>query len=519
MINRIVRFVLLFVFFVFSVLAAIRIINYVQSATSGTNDDNATEFIAPILRQELKPLSTCISFTDVKPTPQEMLTEIETDWGTLTFSTYGATLERLIAKHKVGSAIQEIPVLFPAARINRARQSFLVAFSDNTPYYYELSDRQDSVTDTTVSYKAETNYFIVRKAFVVSKHMPKLDVRLELTPKRAESNATIEPRVLLSSPAIPELHKKDFIAGIVMDKNGTFKKYARESIDTQRGWFAPRLFGSEDKYFVNALVGDEYNFVQRAYYHIVDNKDIVSFLEGPVVRDHQAWLLSFYCGPKDIKTLRLVDQRLEHTLGYTGLLAPVARAILHILQTLYGYTGNYGWAIILLLLAMQLLMVPFTLQGERQLKKAKEYKKKLAYIQHRYRDDRDALAREQMELMRKYGMPGLGGCLPVLLIRMPVFFALNQVLNNAIELYKAPFLWISDLSMADPYFVFPLLVVIGMLAQSYTVDPSQRVQVIMLALIFGAISTTLSAGLTLYIAVSTILGVVQALVTRVFKLA
>jgi YidC/Oxa1 family membrane protein insertase len=159
-------------------------------------------------------------------------------------------------------------------------------------------------------------------------------------------------------------------------------------------------------------------------------------------------------------------------------------------------------------MVINLILLPLNLFGSKSFKKYADFQKKLAYLQQRYKNDPDTLARERAELINKNGMPGAAGCLPKLL-QLPIFFALSRVLSSAIQLYKAPFLWISDLSATDPYYILPVLIGSSMLFLAPTNDPKQRFTMIAMALFFGAFSANLSAGLSLYIFVGVLLGVIQ----------
>ena len=106
-------------------------------------------------------------------------------------------------------------------------------------------------------------------------------------------------------------------------------------------------------------------------------------------------------------------------------------------------------------------MLPFTLKGEKGLKQQAEYEKKRAYIQQKFKHDKAALDLANAELIQKHGLPIFSSCLPMLL-NIPVFIALNKVLTSSIELHGASFLWIPDLSAADPYYVLAILICVGM---------------------------------------------------------
>ena len=218
-----------------------------------------------------------------------------------------------------------------------------------------------------------------------------------------------------------------------------------------------------------------------------------------------------------MKALSLVDSRLEGVLDY-GWFAPFSKLLLYLLNFFYGLLKSYGLAIIAVTLLVRLVMVPFTLKGEQSQRKHQEAQKKLQYLEQKYKHDPELLAREKAEFARKHGVPGLLGCLP-LLLQIPVFIGLQRVLTNAIELYKVPFLWVPDLSARDPYYIFPALVGMGMIAQmAQSGDPRQRIANILLAIIIAAVTANLSAGLTLFICVSTLLGLAQTALQKAFRL-
>jgi YidC/Oxa1 family membrane protein insertase len=117
-----------------------------------------------------------------------------------------------------------------------------------------------------------------------------------------------------------------------------------------------------------------------------------------------------------------------------------------------------------------------------------------------------------MALIKKYGFPG-AGCLP-LLLQIPIFIAMRGVLSTSIELYRAPFLWISDLSVRDPYYILPLVLTLAMFVQAAYAEKSQRITIITMGLVFGALMAQFAAGLVLYFVVHSALTVLQTRVVR-----
>jgi len=477
------------------------------------------QFTAPQTAQAAKPLNTEIDFIDMKRPAPAVLTECETDGARYVFSTDGASLERLEFKRQAGKEWITLDTVFPPNEYEREQRCFLVALNEKTPFYYQLVDQKETDCDYVVTYRTDFGDCIIEKQFKVYKHNYQLDLEMRFIPKSGEAKL-FEPRLFFGSPQIPEL-KGDIISGIMFNDRGSVDRKALRSIDPRSGWFNPKLFGSDNKYFINAMINDPENFTRRAYYNIIDQNKLISILEGPQSEKEASWSLSFYFGPKELKAMAAVEPALEQTLDYSGWLAPIAKFMLAFLMFLFAYLGNYGWAIIVLTIIIRLLLLPFTFKGEQSMKKQAEFQKKLAYIQQKYKHDRQQLAKEQSELIRKHGMPGMAGCLPMLL-QLPIFYVLSRVLQCSIELYKAPFiLWINDLSAPDPYYVLPILITVSMLFQPQPTssDIKTRLPMIGLALVFGGISSTFSAGLTLYIFSSTILNVGQSWIQRLFKKA
>lgn len=475
-------------------------------------------FVVPESQQAvLKPLNTEIDFIDGKRPAPAVHTEVETDYARLVFSTDGASLERLEFKRELGGVPQPLNTIFPLAATEREKRCFLVALPEKTPYFYTFIDQKNVGDDVEITYQAETDAVILKKTFTVYKHTHQLGLTLTVTPK----NGALEqqPRIFYPSPILPDIAATDVKSAVISDESGSIIKIPYAKISSNKGWFTPTLVGADDRYFIHVMAKDPAQFTQRAYFKVEGAQEIYSILEGPAVAQEQSWNMSFYFGPKEEKALAEVDPRLKQTLDYAGWLFPISNLLLKILIFFYTYLHNYGLAIIALTILIKLLLLPLTIKGAQGMKKTSEMQRKLQYIQQKYKDDPAMLAAERAELIRKHGMPGMAGCLP-LLLQIPIFIALSRILSSAIELYKAPFtFWITDLSAADPYYVLPILIGVAMLLQATTVEQKQRMQFIVMAFVFGALSISFSAGLCLYIFMSTFLGIVQTAIQNKLKLA
>lgn len=461
------------------------------------------EFSAPQSKVECQPLVKEVEFSDEKRTQAATIIPVETEWGFFEFSTNGGALTRLTFNRPAADTVHSIGTIFPYESEEWSNSPFLIALDADTPYFYRVA--QQEATDTTIELTLEGSSDIARvsKTFVIHKNKPQMDVRLQIQPR---GDTSVQPRILYPAPFMPALKENQMMAGDILVGVEKFKKEYRNTIKPDNYWVEPLLFGAENKYFVHALINDANHFVKRAYYNLIGDNQLQAILEGPAVTKPQEWMLSFYLGPKESAPMSAVDERLEYTLEYSGMWAPISRFLLMLLNWLYEYVHNYGYAIILLTAAMRLLLLPFTLRAKQSMGNHPQRQRELQYIQQKYKDDPQGRAAAQTEHMRKYGL-GLSGCLP-LLIQMPIFFGLSKVLSNAIELYQAPFLWIKDLSAADPYYILPATVVLGFLYRALTIkENSQRVSMLAMAMIFGAFSSTFPAGLVLYIAISSALNV------------
>jgi len=486
----------------------------------GSTSKEVTEstFIAPKEKKEYKPLNVEVDFYDQKRTVASQTSDLETEWGYVTFSTEGASLDSIDFKRESDGQSKLIRTIFPVTGTERSDRCFLVALQDATPFHYTLVSSEDNGSAYELIYVGGNESCVIQKMFSIDKSVPKIDLSVEVAPKNGNHNA-IEPRIFFPAPSMPDLKDADVVSSIVIDQTGGFVKNHVAKLDVQTGWFRPELFGADDRYFIHAMINDSDQFAQRAYYKLEDRTRLFSVIEGPTVTEKTSWKLSFYFGPKELNAIAAVDKRLEKTLDYSGVLSSLAKVMLHILNWFYKYLHNYGLAIIALTLLIQICLLPVSLRNseEKFKKQQADYQRQLALIEQRFAGNPEKLLAERTELIRKNGLPGLG-CLLPLLIQLPLFFALSRVLSSSFELYQAPMLWIPDLSLRDPYYILPVLVVLTMLMQDMKGDPQQRMSKIAMAFVFGAITSSFSAGLTLYICMSRFFGFVQAKIMNYFKL-
>jgi YidC/Oxa1 family membrane protein insertase len=216
---------------------------------------------------------------------------------------------------------------------------------------------------------------------------------------------------------------------------------------------------------------------------------------------------------KEYNYLTGLGHNLQNSVDF-GIWGIFAVWILKGLQFFYKFIPNYGISIILLTFLIRLITFPLQYKSFVSMKKLQLVQPELTKIREKFKDDPQRMQKESMELFRKSGANPIGGCLP-LLLQMPVFFAFYKVLNGAVELVDAPFIaWIHDLSNKDPYYVLPVLMTLAMFLQqkmtpNTITDPVQKKVMLFMPLIFGVIMKDLPSGLSLYIFVSTLFGILQ----------
>ena len=238
----------------------------------------------------------------------------------------------------------------------------------------------------------------------------------------------------------------------------------------------------------------------------------------------QEFRFKLYLGPKEEKILKAADPKLASIINY-GWFDVIAQPLLKFLKFTNRFTHNYGVDIIILTVLIKLLFWPLTNKSYKSMKDMKKLQPKMQKIREKYKDDKEKMNQEIMQLYRTHKVNPLGGCLPMLL-QIPVFFALYRVLYSALAIRHAPFmLWIDDLSAPDrlymgfniPYLgglpVLTLLMGVSMFLQQKmsptTGDPRQEKMMMMMPVIFTVFFVNFPSGLVLYWLVNNVLSIGQ----------
>lgn len=220
-----------------------------------------------------------------------------------------------------------------------------------------------------------------------------------------------------------------------------------------------------------------------------------------------------FVGPKELRLLQSIDPKFEELIDY-WIVGSLAKPMLKLMLWIQTVVGNWGVAIILLTLLIRTLVLPLYVSSFKSMKAMQKIQPQMQDVRSKYANDPQKMNQEVMKLFKENKVNPIGGCLPMLL-QLPIFIALYRVLSQSIELYQAPFmLWITDLSLKDPFFVLPVLMGIAMFIQQKitpmtTTDPMQQKIMLWMPVLFSAMMLTLPSGLTLYILISTVFGIIQ----------
>lgn len=222
--------------------------------------------------------------------------------------------------------------------------------------------------------------------------------------------------------------------------------------------------------------------------------------------------VGFYVGPKDVDHLNQIPG-LKKLIDF-GMFSVLAYPLLTLMKLFYALIHNWGVAIILLTILVRLVFYPLSLKSYRSMKAMQKLQPQIKALKEKYKDDMQRFNQEQMALFKAHKVNPMSGCLPIL-VQIPVFFALYSVLSNSIELFHAPFFgWIHDLSAKDPFYIYPVLMGISMFVQQKMtptagMDPMQAKIMLFMPILFTFIMLNLPSGLTVYIFLSTLLGIAQ----------
>src|SRR5262249_42699534 len=311
----------------------------------------------------------------------------------------------------------------------------------------------------------------------------------------------------------------------IYQADSAFKRINLRSLKDQEQEYTTVRAGVDDQYFLAMfLVPDNpvQAKIRKLEYPAPDGKspiptlaEMITVPEGRPVR--------LYVGPKQRDWLAKADPVLPSVVDY-GYFEFIAKPLVFCLLWIHSYIGNFGWAIILLTIALNVVLFPLRLKQQVSMLKMQKIQPQMRRLQDQYKklkatDPRRAQVQaDMMNLYKEHGVNPMGGCLP-LLLQMPLLFGFYSALSYSIELRRAPWmLWVRDLSQPDYILhnipVLAILMAISMFIQqrltpTTNLDQAQAKMMMIMPLMFTFMFWSQSSGLVLYWLTSNVIGIIQ----------
>ena len=309
---------------------------------------------------------------------------------------------------------------------------------------------------------------------------------------------------------------------------GKVQRLAPKDITKQPAYDGDFFFaGVDDNYFMTVALSTGQSKVSYQTVSIPPapgSKDAARELVSYSIEPKRPAAVQFFAGPKDFDVLAAIGPDATRAINF-GMFAVIVVPLLKSLKWINSYVGNYGWAIILLTIIINIIIFPLRHKSVVSMRKMQEIQPEVKAIQDRYSklkatDPAKAkMNQEMMGLYKERGVNPASGCIPILLT-FPLIFAFYALLSTAIELRGAPFMgWIHDLSAHDPFYVTPVLMGASQLWQQWTtpqtgVDPAQQKMMMFMPIMFTFMFLWAPSGLAIYWLVSNVWQIGQQYATN-----
>ncbi|MEN5346225.1 membrane protein insertase YidC [Achromobacter mucicolens] len=492
--------------------------------------NNATPSVPSAPTATAAPASTVPGAATPIPTRSEEVV-ITTDVLRLTFDTMGAQLVRaeLLKYPATGQPDKPTVLLDRSAGLNYVVQTGVVGApsgqsfpTHQTPFRLVSQERELTGDNLVVTFEGESGGVKVTKTFTLHRGRYDIDVRHDLANVGA---APVAPSLYLqierdgNDPADTSSFYHTFTGFAVYSEQDKFQKSTFSDIQKKKasyikqadnGWIAV-----VQHYFATAWVPpqgkprtNELLEVQPNLYAGRSIEAVGEIAPGAAARvDSHLWV-----GPQDQKAMAALAPGLELVVDY-GWLTIIAKPLFTLMTWLHSILGNWGWTIVALTVLIKAVFYPLAAASYRSMARMKQVAPRLQALKEKYGDDKQKLNAAMMEMYRTEKINPLGGCLPMV-VQIPVFISLYWVLLASVEMRGAPWiLWVHDLSVRDPFFILPAIMMATMFLQiklnPTPPDPIQAKVMMIMPLVFGGMMFFFPAGLVLYWCVNNILSIAQ----------
>jgi YidC/Oxa1 family membrane protein insertase len=463
----------------------------------------------------------------VTQAPAEPPFVINTDFFKITFSNQGANVRSWQLKKSLAEG-KPLELVNTAAAVEDP-YPFSLYMADRKPLAKKLNAALYQKTvdpdGLGVVYDYSDGHTTVRKAFRFQKDSYLAQVTSEVTTDGQPVDHGLQWRggfgdFTLANPAAKQQTIHFDLAGNKLVEQTV--SAAKNGPATASGNFS--FAGIEDGYFTAVFLPEGNAAMQEVTFSDTTRTPLIekpAAYTGAAVSMGAVNHFRVFVGPKDYDLLKHVDPKLEQLVNF-GWLSIIAKPLFLVVNWFNDVVvHNFGWAIVVVTVVINFALFPLKLANMKSMRKMQALKPQVDAINAKYKNIKMTDPRkgeqnqEVMDLYKKYGVNPMGGCVPMLL-QIPFFFAFYKVFTVSVEMRGANWLWIGDLSQAEPspIKILPIIMIISQFyMQSMTpqanVDPNQQKIMKFMPLMFGFMFYQFPSGLVLYYLTSNLVGMGQ----------
>lgn len=384
----------------------------------------------------------------------------------------------------------------------------------NTGIWSNIPERNRSCQATFVRLAGD---FYIEKTFYFRNGSYLVDIKYTVSNK-TESRKIFEGLTLSIGPGLGT-DKKELKENTGLLRAISYSQKKVEKLKAGDHQFPLKWAGIDNRYFLSVFLRTNDNFknikVEKA-----EKLPLMSVATGKIdflPLEKKNFSTIAYIGPKGYTHLKRIKvdglkPQLEKAVDF-GFFGDLGELALSALNYIYKYTHNYGWAIFIISVILNIIFFPLSKKSFTSAQAMKSIQSDVKAIQIKYKSDPKKMNSETWALYKAKGVNPFSGCLPML-VQLPIFWALFTMLRNAYELRGAHFMfWITDLSAKDPYYILPILMGGGMFLQQWmstnTADPTQKQMMIMMPVIFTVMFLGFPSGLVIYWLTNSIVTVLE----------
>lgn len=383
-----------------------------------------------------------------------------------------------------------------------------IYFTPSTSNLSLNSDQKDEITFTREldGIRIEKRYTFQANTYAIHVETTVFNISADVF------NDQLSTGLVTSVPFIQKRGDSKYHKGQILYVDGkVLTKEIKEGEETLTGIIL--WSGIEDMYFISAIIPEK---IENIKWSTATSKDLIKTNTTVPLQvkpgDNTSIKYTAYIGPKEMDRMNNLGVHLEDSISL-GWFSFLAKPLFVVLNFFYTFIPNYGLVIILITIIIKILFHPLTKKGLDSMKEMQAVQPQIVALREKYKDDKEKMNRELMDLYKRYKINPLGGCLPMIL-QIPVFIALYNVLSASIELRHSPFaFWIHDLSAKDPYYITPIIMGATMLIQQKmtpsTMDPAQAKMMLIMPVVFTFMFLSFPSGLVLYWLVNNVLSIAQ----------